>query len=74
MTGCMPRPTAETLADIHEITELKYRYARTLDNKLWDEFADTLTEDVQATYGTAVHGAPSSSPRAQRLSSTCAPH
>ncbi|SIK81132.1 bile acid 7-alpha dehydratase [Mycobacteroides abscessus subsp. abscessus] len=58
MTGCMPRPTAETLADIHEITVLKYRYARTLDNKLWDEFADTLTEDVQATYGTAVHGAP----------------
>lgn len=34
MTGCMPRPTAETLVDIHEITELKYRYARTLDNKL----------------------------------------
>lgn len=50
--------TPETLVDIHEITELKYRYARTLDNKLWDEFADTLTEDVEATYGTAVHGAP----------------
>ena len=46
--------TLATLVDIHEITELKYRYARTLDNKLWDEFADTLTEDVQATYGTAV--------------------
>ncbi len=57
-TGCMERPTPETLVDIHEITELKYRYARTLDNKLWDEFADTLTEDVEATYGTAVHGAP----------------
>ncbi|MUM16698.1 nuclear transport factor 2 family protein [Mycobacterium sp. CBMA271] len=54
----MESPTLADLVDIHEITELKYRYARTLDNKMWDEFAETLTEDLQATYGTAVHGAP----------------
>lgn len=33
------------------IEQLKYRYLRTLDLKLWDEFADTLTEDVVASYG-----------------------
>lgn len=46
------------LVAVHDITQLKYRYARALDNKLWDVFADTLTDDVQARYGTAVHGAP----------------
>jgi len=33
------------------LRRLKYRYLRTLDLKLWDEFADTLTEDIQASYG-----------------------
>lgn len=33
------------------LRRLKYRYLRTLDLKLWDEFADTLAEDVTATYG-----------------------
>ena len=38
-------------ADHRTIEQLKYRYLRTLDLKLWDEFADTLTEDVAASYG-----------------------
>jgi hypothetical protein len=33
------------------LRRLKYRYLRTLDLKLWDDFADTLTADVQASYG-----------------------
>jgi hypothetical protein len=38
----------ETLA---QLCRLKYRYLRTLDLKQWDEFAETLTPDVQASYG-----------------------
>ena len=41
----MDHETLETLR------RLKYRYLRTLDLKQWDEFAETLTEDVQASYG-----------------------
>ena len=44
--GANPEP-----ADHRTIEQLKYRYLRTLDLKLWDEFADTLTEDVTASYG-----------------------
>lgn len=40
------------LATIEEIRQLKYRYFRTLDLKMWDEFGDCLTEDVSARYGT----------------------
>jgi hypothetical protein len=36
---------------IEELRQLKYRYLRTLDLKQWDGFADTLTEDVTASYG-----------------------
>jgi hypothetical protein len=39
------------LVAIREIEQLKYRYTRTLDLKLWDEFAATLTADVSASYG-----------------------
>lgn len=53
----MERSVAE-LSAIADITALKYRYARSLDNKLWDEFGDTLTEDVAARYGTATQGEP----------------
>lgn len=31
---------------------MKYRYARTLDLKLWDEFAELFTEDATGDYGT----------------------
>ena len=40
------------LATIRDIEHLKYRYLRTLDLKLWDDFAQTLAEDIHATYGT----------------------
>ena len=40
------------LIALEEIRQLKYRYARTLDLKLWDEFADTFTADAVANYGT----------------------
>jgi SnoaL-like domain len=44
------------MSDIDEIKQVKYRYLRALDTKNWDEFADTLTEDVRADYGTDVAG------------------
>jgi hypothetical protein len=39
------------MGDIDEIEQVKYRYLRALDTKHWDEFADTLTEDVVGKYG-----------------------
>ncbi|GDY29616.1 nuclear transport factor 2 family protein [Gandjariella thermophila] len=39
------------LVTIEEIRQLKYRYLRNLDLKRWDDFADTLTPDVTASYG-----------------------
>ena len=36
---------------LEELRQLKYRYLRSLDLKQWDEFADTLAEDIQASYG-----------------------
>jgi hypothetical protein len=45
----------DALAELHR---LKYRYFRTLDLKLWDDFADTLAEDASARYGTHAMGEP----------------
>ncbi len=42
------------LAEVEAIKRVKYRYLRALDTKHWDDFADTLTEDVVADYGTSV--------------------
>lgn len=39
------------MSDIDDVKQVKYRYLRALDTKNWDEFADTLTEDVVADYG-----------------------
>jgi len=39
------------MGDIEEIERLKYRYLRAIDTKHWDEFADTLNEDVVGDYG-----------------------
>jgi hypothetical protein len=39
------------LVAIEQLRQLKYRYLRTLDLKQWDDFADTLTDDVSASYG-----------------------
>jgi hypothetical protein len=36
---------------LEQLRQLKYRYLRSLDLKQWDEFADTLTEDVHTNYG-----------------------
>jgi len=44
------------LVALEELRRLKYRYFRTLDLKLWDDFATTLTDDVQSRYGTKVYG------------------
>ncbi|MCK0177296.1 MULTISPECIES: nuclear transport factor 2 family protein [Mycobacteriaceae] len=39
------------MGDIDDIKQVKYRYLRALDTKHWDDFADTLTEDVVGKYG-----------------------
>ncbi|MGC2654553.1 MAG: nuclear transport factor 2 family protein [Mycobacterium sp.] len=41
-------------ADREAIAHIKYRYLRALDTKHWDEFAETLTEDVVGDYGSSV--------------------
>jgi hypothetical protein len=47
MTGPV---TPEDLVEIEAIKQLKYRYARCLDQKLWDQMGDLLTEDAVAEY------------------------
>ena len=42
------------MGDIDEIKQVKYRYLRALDTKHWDDFADTLTEDVIGDYGASI--------------------
>ena len=42
--------TPETLVEIEEIKQLKYRYMRCLDQKLWDEVGHCFTEDATAAY------------------------
>lgn len=46
------------LIALEEIRRLKYRYARLLDLKRWDEFAAQFTEDATADYGTKVTSEP----------------
>jgi hypothetical protein len=45
-----PTYTVEQLSDLEDIRQLKYRYLRALDQKLWDLLADCLTEDAVAEY------------------------
>ena len=42
------------MGDIDEIMRVKYRYLRALDTKHWDEFAETLTEDIVGDYGSSL--------------------
>ena len=42
------------MADLEEIKRVKYRYLRALDTRHWDEFADTMTEDVVGDYGSSL--------------------
>lgn len=37
-------------SDVHEIKKLKYRYLRTLDLKLWDEFTECFVPEVTGDY------------------------
>lgn len=39
------------LVALDELKRLKYRYLRTLDLKLWDDFAGTLAAEATADYG-----------------------
>jgi hypothetical protein len=39
------------LQEIEAIKRLKYRYVRSLDQKLWDELGECLTEDCRSAYG-----------------------
>lgn len=39
---------------IEAIKQVKYRYMRALDTKHWDDFADTLTEDIIGAYGSSL--------------------
>jgi len=42
---------AHDLVAIHDISRLKYRYLRALDQKRWDEIETCFTEDATASYG-----------------------
>ena len=46
------------LETVEAIRALKYRYLRSLDLKLWDEFAATLCIDVVGDYGSPSGGQP----------------
>jgi hypothetical protein len=41
-------------ADIEAIKQVKYRYLRAMDTKHWDDFADTMTEDIVGAYGSSL--------------------
>lgn len=42
------------VAAIEAIKRVKYRYLRALDTKHWDDFADTLTDDIVGDYGSSL--------------------
>jgi hypothetical protein len=42
--------TPADLVELEAIKQLKYRYMRCLDQKLWDEIASCFTEDAVAAY------------------------
>jgi hypothetical protein len=46
------------LVELERIRQLKYRYLRCVDLKLWDEIGDVFTEDATADYGTPSAGRP----------------
>jgi hypothetical protein len=46
----------ERLYEIQEIHQVKHRYLRCVDLKLWDEIGDTLTEDATLDTGTSAFG------------------
>jgi len=46
----------ERLHDIEEIRQVKHRYLRCVDLKLWDELGDTLTDNATLDTGTSAFG------------------
>jgi hypothetical protein len=46
------------LETLEEIRQVKYRYLRCVDRKLWDEIGDVFTADATVDYGTQVFGKP----------------
>jgi hypothetical protein len=46
------------LVTVEEIRQLKYRYLRYVDQKLWDEMADVFTSGATVDYGTRALGEP----------------
>jgi hypothetical protein len=46
------------LAALEEIRQVKYRYLRCVDLKLWDEMPDVFAPDATADYGTPALGNP----------------
>jgi len=46
--------TPADLVEIELIKRLKYKYARCLDQKLWDEIAECFTADAHAGKGRSV--------------------
>jgi len=46
------------LVTLEEIRQVKYRYLRCVDLKLWDELAEVFTPDATVDYGTLVYGQP----------------
>jgi hypothetical protein len=46
------------LVTLEEIRQVKYKYLRCVDLKLWDEMAEVFTADATVDYGTQVYGEP----------------
>ena len=46
------------LVALEEIRQVKYRYLRCVDLKLWEELAEVFTPDATVDYGTMVYGRP----------------
>ena len=46
------------LVALEEIRQVKYRYLRCVDLKLWDDLAEVFTPDATVDYGTMVFGRP----------------
>jgi hypothetical protein len=46
------------LVALEEIRQVKYRYLRCVDLKLWDQIEDVFTSDASAAYGTHAVGRP----------------
>src|SRR3974377_742801 len=46
------------LVALEEIRQVKYRYLRCVDLKLWDELAEVFTPGATVDYGTQVYGKP----------------